>query len=258
MICAQVFAPCILLLASLANANAGWQVEKCERLSAPAAAVVHLQTTVRDAESGARATVDFAVFNDRTHTLRVVDQAGEPRRDLAEVMAAGNILAGVNGGYFDPELQPVGLLVAEGRLLAPLRKARLLSGVLAVNRGRVTLKRLAEFSMKSNPSQAVQCGPFLVDGSKPVPGLEATRSARRTAVATARDGSVALLATSSVTLAEVAEILATPGVAAGMKIERALNLDGGSSTAFWFRAAPEAFSISEAKTVRDFVAVVPK
>jgi hypothetical protein len=37
-----------------------------------------------------------------------------------------------------------------------------------------------------------------------------------------------------------------------------LNLDGGSSSAFWFAGEHGVLSISELKTVRDFVAVVPK
>ncbi len=39
---------------------------------------------------------------------------------------------------------------------------------------------------------------------------------------------------------------------------RALNLDGGSSTAFWFAGKGDVFSIREAKSVRDFVAIVPR
>jgi hypothetical protein len=42
------------------------------------------------------------------------------------------------------------------------------------------------------------------------------------------------------------------------RIERALNLDGGSSSAFWVARESTAFSIPEQKTVRDFVGVVPK
>jgi len=43
-----------------------------------------------------------------------------------------------------------------------------------------------------------------------------------------------------------------------LKIQRTLNLDGGSSSAFWFADEGKPFSISEQKTVRDFVAIVPK
>jgi hypothetical protein len=43
-----------------------------------------------------------------------------------------------------------------------------------------------------------------------------------------------------------------------MKIARALNLDGGSSSAFWFAAPEKNFSLPELKPVRDFVAIVPR
>jgi hypothetical protein len=61
-----------------------------------------------------------------------------------------------------------------------------------------------------------------------------------------------------VTLAQLAKILATAGIAPDLKVQRALNLDGGSSSAFWFAGERESFSVSEQKTVRNFVAVVAK
>jgi exopolysaccharide biosynthesis protein len=57
-----------------------------------------------------------------------------------------------------------------------------------------------------------------------------------------------------VTLAQLGQILATPE----LKVQRALNLDGGSSSAFWFNGDGGAVSIPEQKTVRDFVIVTPK
>ena len=41
----------------------------------------------------------------------------------------------MNGGYFDPEDAPVGLLITGGRVIAPLSSARLLSGVLFTESG---------------------------------------------------------------------------------------------------------------------------
>ena len=64
---------------------------------------------------------------------------------------------------------------------------------------------------------------------------------------------------SDVSLTDLAAILATTRIAADLKIQRALNLDGGSSSAFWFaRENGSAFSIPEQKPVRDFVGVLPK
>lgn len=64
---------------------------------------------------------------------------------------------------------------------------------------------------------------------------------------------------SDVTLADAAAILATIHLGESGKVTRALNLDGGSSSAFWFkRANGSVISQSELKTVRDFVAIGPK
>ena len=64
---------------------------------------------------------------------------------------------------------------------------------------------------------------------------------------------------SDISLAELANVLATTPIVADSKTRRAMNLDGGSSSAFWFAGEDgSAFSISGRKPVRDFVAVVPK
>ncbi|PYJ09568.1 MAG: hypothetical protein DME93_12665, partial [Verrucomicrobia bacterium] len=64
---------------------------------------------------------------------------------------------------------------------------------------------------------------------------------------------------SEVSLADLANILAKTPIAADLRIQRALNFDGGSSSAFWFaRENGSVFSIPEQKPVRDFVALVPK
>jgi hypothetical protein len=63
---------------------------------------------------------------------------------------------------------------------------------------------------------------------------------------------------SPATLAQLGEILATPRLAGDLKVQRALNFDGGSSSAFWFAGEHGAFSIGEYKTVRNFVVVTPR
>ncbi|MEY2543564.1 MAG: hypothetical protein QOE81_1025, partial [Verrucomicrobiota bacterium] len=85
-----------------------------------------------------------------------------------------------------------------------------------------------------------------------------TRAARRTFAAVGAGDKAALGFCSEVTLADLSNILASISVP-DFKIQRALNLDGGSSSAFWFkRSNGSAFSIAELKPVRDFVAIVPR
>jgi exopolysaccharide biosynthesis protein len=212
---------------------------------------------VENSDTGERASVELALFAMKSCTLRVIDQPSERRDYLAEVMRRERCLAGVNGGYFAPDYRPIGLRIADGKIIAPLQRAKLLSGIVTASQRGVQIMRVAEYSPKSKFFSAVECGPFLVDRGNRVTGLEATRPARRTFASIGSGDRAALGFCSDVTLAELGSILAS-GVG-DFKIQRALNLDGGSSSAFWFRRKAGApFSVSERKTVRDFVAVVPR
>lgn len=253
---ARLSANFVLVLFLVGSARADWTVASSQTVRGAAAGAEHRHIVLAESETNERATLDLALFSPKSATLRVIDNpTGE--NDLATLMPRENCLAGVNGGYFDPENKPVGLLISDGNVVAPLRKARLLSGVMIVSKGKIQLLRTAEYSTKSKATTALQCGPFLVDRGQPVPGLNDTRPARRTFIVTGEDRT-AIGFCSGVTLAQLGKILAMPGITPGLKVQRALNLDGGSSSAFWFAGESEPFSISEQKTVRNFVAVVPK
>jgi uncharacterized protein YigE (DUF2233 family) len=244
----------LLVLWLATSVRGDWTVASSQTDQSTVPGIEHRRIVL--AESDERATLDLALFSTKTATLRVVDN---PSGDnLAGTMRQENYLSGVNGGYFDPENKPVGLVISEGKLIAPLRKARLLSGVMIVTNGRIQLLRVAEYSPKRKAAAALQCGPFLVDRGQPIPGLNDTRPARRTFIITSGADRAAIGFCSGVTLAQLGKILATPEVAPDLKVQRALNLDGGSSSAFWFAGERGPFSISEQKTVRNFVAVVPK
>lgn len=247
----------LLFLAVAVTADADWTIRSAH--SEPGlAGVVHRQVSLEDSETNESATIDLALFSTRSCTLRVIDQPAPPRSDLAQAMREKGCLAGVNGGYFDPDYAPIGLLISDGKMIAPLQRARLITGVLAASPRKVQILRIREFSQQQKLDAAVQCGPFLVDQGRSIGGLEKTRTARRTFAAVGNVNRAALGFCSNVSLSELAKILATTRLADDFKIERALNLDGGSSSAFWIARESSAFSIPEQKTVRDFVGVVPK
>jgi uncharacterized protein YigE (DUF2233 family) len=247
----------LLLLAVAATAHADWTIAAATT-EGSRDEVQHRHVVLKDAETSESATVDLALFSTKSCTLRVIDQPTPPRNGLAHVMAQENCLAGVNGGYFDSDYAPIGLLIVDGKTIAPLQRARLLTGVLTASARGVQIVRVRQFSRRQKLSAAIQCGPFLVDLGRSVRGLEETRAARRTFAAVAKSDRAALAVCSETTLADLAKILATTRLADGFEISRALNLDGGSSSAFWFARDREAFSISEQKIVRDFVGIVPR
>jgi uncharacterized protein YigE (DUF2233 family) len=168
-------------------------------------------------------------------------------------------LAGVNGGYFDEKFAPIGLRIANGQTIASLQRARLITGVLVASSRGVQIVRSREFSRRPTVTAAIQCGPFLVERGQPIGGLNDSHLARRTFAATTTGDRALVGVCSSVSLAEFSKVLAITSFAEDLRIERALNLDGGSSTGFWFaRENGSAFSIPEQKSVRDFVGIVPK
>jgi uncharacterized protein YigE (DUF2233 family) len=248
----------LLFLAVAVTAHADWTVRSAH--SEPGlAGVVHRQVFFENSATNESATIDVALFSTKSCTLRVIDQPASPRNDLAQAMLQKGCLAGVNGGYFDPDYAPIGLLISDGKMIAPLRRAKLITGVLAASPRKVQILRTREFSQHQEFTAAVQSGPFLVDLGRTVRGLETTRTARRTFAAVGNGNRAALGFCSDVSLSELAKILATTRLAEDFRIERALNLDGGSSSAFWVaRENGSAFSIREQKTVRDFVGVAPK
>jgi hypothetical protein len=251
--------PVALLLILLAStASAQWKQISSQSEPSPSKGLEHRYVVVEDSNSGERASLELAIFSTKSFRLKIVDRPSEPRLDLDDVMARGDFLAAVNGGYFDPEYRPIGWLIVDGTIIAPLQKARLLSGVLSASGKKVQIARVAEFSLNQKPETAVESGPMIVDLGKSVRGLESSKLARRTFAAISGGDKAAIGFCSDVTLADLSNILAIT-VIPDFKIQRALNLDGGTSSAFWFkRANGSAFSIAEEKPVRDFVAVVVK
>ena len=252
------FSAAILFALVATVSRAEWKVISAQSESSSAPGLEHRYVVLEESATSEHASIELTLFSAKSFTLRIVDQPSKPRIDLAEAMRGEKCLAGVNGGYFDPDYKPIGLLIADREIIAPLQRARLLSGVLIASRGKIQIARLREFSRAQKIDSAVECGPMIVDFARAVRGLEATRAARRTFAAVGAGDRAALGFCSDVTLADLANILASQPTN-DFKIQRALNLDGGSSSAFWFRRKDgSAFSIPEQKTVRDFIAVVSR
>ena len=246
----------LLLLALTASARAEWKILSAESESGREG-IEHRHVVVEEAAAGQRVAIDLAVFSAKSTALRVIDNPDG--QSLGATMKREKFVCAVNGGYFDTEFKPIGLRVADNKTFSPLRRARLITGILLQSDHGIDIIRVTEFSGTKKIVAAVQSGPFLVEGNKRIRGLNDSQLARRTFAGIATNGRAFLGFCSDVSLAELANILATAPIVADSKIRRAMNLDGGSSSAFWFaREDGSAFSISGRKPVRDFVAVVPK
>ncbi|MCP5559363.1 MAG: phosphodiester glycosidase family protein [Verrucomicrobiaceae bacterium] len=216
---------------------------------------------VRVQSEGGLVDISYVVFDSRSHTLRVIDQAAAQAGGniIGAAMLYHGAVAGVNGGFFSKAFQPVGLMVTGGQTLGSFaEKSSLITGMVAVAGGEPYLLWNAEYEVGAGFSDALQAGPRLVSSSVAVGGLSGKRSCPRTFVATDGGRLWVLGVARTCSLAALAEILTTPQVFE-MKVMRALNLDGGHSSALW--AGPtsgEEISQPGWSTVRNYLGVVPK
>jgi len=180
----------------------------------------------------------------KTYLLKTLDQ----------VMREQHLMAGINGGYFHPDGRPLGLMLSQGKRIHGQESASILSGFVVVTGEEIQILRVGE-KMPTQPTGALQTGPFLINHQVSVVGLEATRIARRTFVATDGHGLWMIGVISPITLALAAPVLlaAAPALFPTHGIQRAFNLDGGSSSALWVDLSPEPFSQREVGTVRNFL-----
>jgi exopolysaccharide biosynthesis protein len=246
----------LLLLLSPVCLQADWRVSdrRDSHLSDDKLVAAELRVT----DGAAEAEVNVVYFSPRNVKIEVIENTEGQIQGLRELMEGDGGLAGVNGGYFQANLDPVGLLISNDRLVHRLQKAKLLSGIFYVENGRPELVRTREFPGTKGIEQAIQCGPFLVDGGRPVTGLDDQRAAARTFIFSCSPSIWGFGICRSVTLEEMGDILAQTTMIPDHHIVRALNLDGGSSTTFYARTEGRTIFSEGRPVVSNYLVVKAK
>jgi hypothetical protein len=255
---------CVLLLATAGTFAADWKSAGEADRQEVSTDLYYLRGIAARPSDGREVTAHLTFFTSRAFRLAVVDlgDGSTPsRQTLADAFRAKGSVAGVNGGFFHPDRRPSGLVISEGRRINRFESAKLLSGVIYSDDRGIHLVRRARFTDHPGITALLQSGPYLVEGQEAVRGLSASASDRRTFVATDRRGHWVLGATlGPITLAELAECLASPGALTPWRIDRALNLDGGSSTGFYFDGGKGAAPVvlEPWKDVRTLLGITPR
>jgi hypothetical protein len=117
------------------------------------------------------------------------------------------------------------------------------------------LVRSGKFKLEAT-CRALQAGPWLVERAFP---SRARWRAHPAVVANDGKGQWALIATSSITLADASQLLCAKGIAGPLKIANALNLDGGSSTALQAGLPPAILiDLTAFGAVRSYLTIAPR
>ncbi len=174
--------------------------------------------------------------------LKVAYQPNQPLL-MSEWMKQTNALAIINGGYFDTQNRPTGLLISDGQAYGTSYSG--FGGMLAVdNQGNVTLRSLSQQPYDPDNEQfqqATQSSPMLMLDGKRTQFNANAASSRRSVVAIDTQGRLLLIASpnQAFSLDELADLLAS----SDLSIKTALNLDGGASTGLYVRAGSQQVTI---------------
>lgn len=205
-------------------------------LPAPAPTLLATQAKVTRGEfSGI--VFEGVAFDSRNHRLVVVDQAAGPGSQFLGAAGAATSVGGiaaVNGGFFTPEGEPLGLVMSSGKRAGTWNSASSLGSGVWYDSGETAICRREKLgrSQATTMRELLQAGPMLVDGGRVVPGLEQEKISARTLLLW--DGCTRwwIGRCSPASLAQTAAVLGSESVS-GWSIYHALNLDGGRSSELW-------------------------
>lgn len=208
-------------------------------------------------------TLTLLTFDSRTHSLRVLDNANGPgsgARSSKSAARSKNGIAAINGGFFTPEGNPLGLVYENGRKYGGLGTSSLGAGIYVHHNSPAILPRSAWKHQSAPPSDLLQSGPFLLKNSKTVSGLSTSRPRERSFLLWDGHTGWAIGHSSSSTLASLSKALASQPLP-DFHIRTALNLDGGSSSDLWVSSKVKGGPVSTRhlwnKSVRNYLVLVP-
>jgi hypothetical protein len=248
--------PFLLLLLVPVYCYADWKI--VDRTDSPVSGGKLVASDLRVTNGEVEAEVNLIHFTPGDVRLEVVENTEGQIRGLRELIETRGGLAGINGGYFDANLDPIGLLISNGRVVHKLQKAKILTGIFYVKNGRPFLARVRDFPGTEGIQEAVQCGPFLLDGGRAVSGLDDRRTAARTFVFSCGASMWGFGICRSVTLEDMGDILAQATLIPEHHISRALNFDGGSSSTFYARADDRIIFSEQRPVVSNYLVVQSK
>jgi len=242
----------------------GWEAAEDLDREIVAPGLSYVQRTALRRSDGKEVRAHLALFASQAFRLRVIDLgAGATPRyaTIEDAFRDAGVPAGVNGGFFHPDWRPLGLVISEGRRIHRFETSRLLSGVVYSDERGIHLVRRRQFRDRAGIDALLQTGPYLVEEGRVVRGLSTSSPRRRTFIATDWRGHWALGATlTPLTLAELGQCLASPGALTDWTTDRAINLDGGSSTGFFFDpgAGQEPVLLRPLGRVRNLLGILPR
>lgn len=187
------------------------------------------------------------VFDAARYDLRVAEQKAATGGMIGAFLDRPRDVFAINGGFFerddDERLTPSGLLVIDGRIVAPEHE-RAGSGIVYSGAGGVAIAYRAKAPPRSRMDQALQVGPVLVDPGGKVGIYKNSHDRQNRSALCLRTGAIVFVVVDGgLSLYQLAHLLAARSGDGGLGCDMAINLDGGPSTQAQFRSGPRRIEV---------------
>jgi len=179
-------------------------------------------------------TLTVLTFDRRTTFLTVADKDGGPNSSWQSAQAAAKAhdgVAAINGGFFNPQGKPLGLVIENGKRFGGLTQNSLGAGIFTDSPPSL-ISRSDFKKSKKKPNHLLQSGPTLIWKGSLTKGLKKSNSRPRSFLLWDGKNHLALGHAGPTSLKGLAEALNTQPIP-NFNITHALNLDGGSSSDLW-------------------------
>ena len=225
-----------------------------------------LRTTAEETFDGLEGAIERTTFNGRDITitsitfdpnlyaLHVVSAPDKNLFKLEDAMNKGDYIGGINGGFYESDHTPTGLVVRNGIKTNPLTPKTVCSGVFWLDSdNNPYIQHTDHFKESPDVVWALQCGPLLVDnGSDRLQGIEMPYGndfpTRRSVISIDNQGNIQLSVIDPIGLHDLSAFMAT-------RSEYALNLDGGPSSRIFLDDNGDTTAYGSNYVTKDFLMI---
>lgn len=174
-------------------------------------------------------TFTAVTFDGRDYFLKVIDQKEGPGTEFTRAEFAGRgSLAAINGGFFNPDGSPLGLVITDGQSRGAFNASSFL-GTGIIDGENTTLSDRKSYQ---ESSELLQSGPRLVWDQESLTGLSKSKERPRSFVIWDGHNHFGIGHADRATLQGLANNLQAQPFE-GFHIKYAINLDGGTSCDLW-------------------------
>jgi len=220
--------------------------------------------------------IDYAVIaynqpyiTSKIHALKInpslyslgIASASQLERRAAHVTTYAkwsNSLIAINGGFFSPDYEPLGLRISSGKLLNPMRQISWW-GIFTLKNNQPAIVSNDQYQADNSPEFAIQSGPRLLQKGQVVSNIKELADTR-SALCINKTGQIVIIVTEHLPLTPtvLANRIRRTESQGGLSCQDAINLDGGHSSQLYAKIGETIINIPNLSPVADAIIVRPQ